>query len=338
MRTNNQGGIKVKKMLKAFLAAFFLVGGIVGLVKAEGILDNSPGKYRLYKSSTVPSGSNVVSKSAYLYKVVVTSPSASTLDIYNNSGTNANKFATIQVSTNEFTGPKSYEFGVYLSSGIRAVHTAGGTLGDVSIIYADKYPPNNATVWKSTFGAVNTSTQTIARGPVLLHSVKVLKKGAGTTVLRIYDQYTTSVNANQKIAEIDLTNHQDYTFDVLLSSGLTYNVNSTGSSAADIMMLYKVNPPRSYEMWTSTYTSGSVTNRSVFAGRGVFGGAINGTVAATSMLTVRDSNGTATKPIGSFIGSATYGAVPYDVVVSSGLTVTSVGSGTYTIRYKRLRP
>ena len=315
-----------------FLAAFLLIGGIA---HAEQPISAGPSNYRLYKSSNIATGSNRITGSAYLHKVIISSPSSSTLDIYNAQGSNENKVATIQISTTNYgSGVTSLDFGIYLSSGIRTVHTAATTLGSAQLVFAPA-PQQDYRIYNSSFIVSDTSTHTIQKGPVLLKRVLVLKPATSASSLRIWNQHSATVDTINQVADIDITTCTQIDFDVMLSSGLTVSFNPNASG--EVMLIYKGNPSRDYDYWSSTYTTGSVTNRQVIAGRAVFGGVINGKGSSASHLKVYDASGSATKQIAELRGTQPFNRQMYDAHVSSGITVTSSGSGTYTILYRRVR-
>jgi hypothetical protein len=340
----------MKKIVLSAITAFFLAGFVGGSSYAEQPQEpGGPEVYRVYKGTNAAAGSNKLTNSAFLHKVIVSSPAAvdystwSVLDIYNSQGDNTNKVASVQISTNEVTGLKSWTFDIYMSSGLRVNHSTGSSAlsdqgGSVQVIYNRGGVQQDYRVWRSSFMAVDTSTHIINAAQTYLHKVSVLKKGAGTTKLRIYNQNTSSPSSLEIMSEIDLADAaRDYVYNVMMSSGLTINVNSVGTTTSEIMFFYEPNAPRDWEYWSSTYTTGAVTTRNVMVGRGVFGGVINGDVDATGNLKIYDSNGVANDQLAEIDADTQFGKTDYDIHFSSGLTYTNTGNGMFTILYRRLR-
>ena len=230
---------------------------------------------------------------------------------------------------------------VWAARGMSVTLTTGNASGDqagsVQIIYQNG-PIENFRVWSSSFIPSDTSTRTLVVGPGILHKVSVLKAATGTSALRIYNASSTA--PTEYLSQIDLTaGDREYDFNVSAASGITVNIDQNGTVSAEVMFFFKRHPMRDWEYWTPFFASGTVTNAAIFAGRGVFGGVLNGDNVATSQLTVYDSNGTANNKIADIDGATVFDFDDsnYEVHVTSGLTVTSVGAGQYTIRYRRLR-
>ena len=344
-KTTNNGGV-MKKIILAALAAC-AIGGVIHAEPAPGQAD--PANYRIYKASDVVAGAAKIANSSFIHKVVISSPSnvdASTnsvLNIFNatDNTTNINPRFRVQLSSNEVTGATEWTFDIHNSSGLRVDHStgdvnAGDVAGKVTVIYANPSPGYQ--VWSSSFMTVDTSTHAIARGPVLLHKVSVLKKSGGGSGLRIYDQYSSSTDTNRTIADIDITDTaREYVFNTILSSGITLYNTDDNTVDGDIMVFYRERPSRDFEMWESTRVTGTVSEKALFVGNGVFGGVLVTSATATSHLKVYGSNGTTSFQITEIDGMTTKPAQMFDVEVSSGLTVTSVGNAKYTVLYRRRR-
>jgi hypothetical protein len=337
MKKHRKGGITMLKRM-SFLAAFLLIGGIASAEPLPG--KEGPESYRLYKASDVAAGTNKIANSAFLHKVIISSPSASAtseIEIHNTQGGATQEVFTVQADTTNVTGLTEWTFDVYLSSGLTAKYTASAATGAVTLVYGSG-PQQDYKVWQSSFIVADTSTHTIAAGPVLLHKVMVLKKGAGTSVLGIYNQNSATTLSANRIADIDMVDGaREYVFNVMLSSGLTVMSPTAGTTAPEYVLIYKKNPPRDWEAWSVYHTTATFTTKAIFAGRGVFGGILNGDVDATSQITLYNANGTATNPITKVDGDKQFSRSMYDVNVSSGLTFTNVGNGRYSILYRRLR-
>lgn len=340
----------MKKTL--FLAAGLLIGGF-SVAMAEPIVNGPrhPSTMRIWKSTNIaPNYSPVkVSNSAFIHQVLVSSPAAvdsstdTRLTIYGSQDGTGDILARVNISTIELTTNEiqRWVYDIYASSGFSVVFTTGAISDDedgaVQVIYTNG-PPEGFKVWQSTWFASNVTTHTLAGGPVLLHKVAVTKAATGTSAMRIHNA-NSQTPANQ-IAQIDLTaGDREYDYDIMLSSGLTVNIEQNGTISGEVMFFFKKNPSRDWEYWTPNFASGTVTNRALFAGRGVFGGVINGDNVADSRLIVYDSNGTANNQIAHIIGDTVFDADDsnYEVHVTSGLTITTVGNAQYTVRYRRLR-
>lgn len=340
----------MKKLL--FFVGIFAAFIIGDKIYAEFPTPTGIANYRLYRSSDVSAGTNKIENGAFLRKIIVSSAAAvdfstaAVLDIYNSRAATSNKIATIQLSTNEVTGMTEWAFDTYLSSGLTVNHSTGNASGDVAgavqVIYT-KGVQENTRVYSSSFMVVDVSTYNIAPGPVLLQKISVLKKGNQTSGLRVYDQYSVSVPSNvatnKIIANIDLVGGgaREYLFNTVLSSGIAINAASVGTIAPEIAIFYKRNPSYDYEYWQSTGITGTTTNKALFAGKGTFGGVLVTSATATSTLTVYDSNGTDTNKKAVIDGGTISPLKMFDVTVSSGLTVTSVGTAKFTLLYRRIR-
>lgn len=321
----------IKKL--TVLAACF-AGAFAFAEPRRGLED--PANYNTYRSSNIPSGNSQIAYGAYLHKVIISSPSAdtagSTVTFYNASGGQVNEVFRINVSTAYLTGLSEFNFGLYFSTGLRTGF-AGATLGAVQAIYKPNGVPQGAKVWTSSFTAIDTSTYTVVKGPVLLHKIMVLAPATGAAVLRVHDQY--SATPAKVIAQIDLnTAVKEYEFNVMLSSGITLNATA---ATGRILVLYKQNAPRDWEYWNCKLTSGTVTTATLATGRTVFGGVVNGVADATGQLSVYDSQASATTKLADIDSVTTFGRKMYDVEVTSGVTVSNVGTGAYTVLYRKLK-
>lgn len=347
----------MKKALLVLFAALFFSGG---KVFAEPIVDGprNPSKMIIWRSTNVAATTAVdattavkLSNSALLHAVQVSSPAAvmfstnAVLKVYGSQDGSGNLLMQVNYSTANFSSMEQMRFvtDIYASSGLSVVFTTGDArnsdaAGSVQMIYS-KGLPENYRVWQSSWFASDVSTHTLAKGPVLLHKVIVTSAATGTSNMRIYNEYTGTPVSTTIVSQIDLTEgEREYDFDVRLSSGLTVNIQQNGTVPATVMFLFKTNPPGDWDVWQSTRVTGSVTNRSLITGRAVLGGVLNGDGVADSMLTLYDSNGTATTKLTDVIGDTVFDFDDnrYSVGVSSGITATCVGNGQYTIRYKRL--
>lgn len=330
----------MKRLLIAFLAAVSLSG----LASAEPARTPYEGMeyYNTYNSSNVTSTSGRIAYSSYLHKVIISSAAAvtgtggSTVAFYNANGSATGLAFAVSLSTNDITGPREYTMDLWMSSGIYAVNMTTGQVGSTQVTYMRNAVPNNAKVWQSSWSYVDVATHTIAAGPVLLHSVKVLTKGSGTTSMRLYNSQAAAPTSNTILGQVDLSAVGEYDFDVLFSSGLTINCASIGSgSPAGVLLTFKRNPSQDWEMWRSTMVTGTATTQSLGVGNYLLGGVLNGTVSATGQLTLYDSNGTANNKIADVDSVLTYGKRMFDVVTSSGLTYSNTGSGTFSVLYRK---
>lgn len=330
----------MKRLLIAFLAAVSLSG----LASAEPARTPYEGMeyYKTYNSSNVTSTSGRIAYSSYLHKVIISSAAAvtgtggSTVAFYNANGSATGLAFAVSLSTNDITGPQDYTMDIWMSSGIYAVNMTTGQVGSMQVTYMRNSAPNNAKIWQSSWSYVDVATHTLAGGPVLLHSVKVLTKGTGTTSMRLYNSQAAAPASNSILGQVDLTAVGEYDFDVLFSSGLTINCASIGSATpAGVLLTFKRNPPRDWEVWRSTMVTGTITNVSLGAGQYVLGGVVNGTANDTGQLTIYDSNGTANNKIAEVDAVLTFGKKMFDVVTSSGITVTHQGTGTFSVLYRK---
>ena len=341
----------MKKTL--FLAAGLLIGGF-SVTLAEPIVNGprNPATMKVWRSTNVAPATNTatkVSNSAFIHQVLVSSPAAvhrsshAVLTIYGSQDGTGDILARVQTSTTELSSNEiqRWVYDIYASTGFSLTFSTGNLSTDedgaVQVIYQNG-PPEGFKVWQSTWFASDTSAHRLGLGPILLHKVAVTKAATGTSSMAIHNADASSP-ANL-IGTIDLTaGDREYDFDVMCSSGLTVKIDQNGTIPGEVMLFFKKNPSRDWEYWTPKFASGTVTNLALFTGRGVFGGVINGDNVADSRLTVYDSNGTANNQIAQIAGDAVFDAdeANYEVHVTSGLTITSVGAAQYTIRYRRLR-
>jgi len=330
----------MRRIIGLFAAALF-IGGLAHAEAPEG--RTGADTYRLYSATNVPLGANQVrSGSGYLYKVIVSSPgngSSASVDFYDSNGSNANKKFTIQVDTTSMTGAQEFTFGIAISSGLRTVFStsAAAGYGSVQAIYSPGVQQNYR-VWQSSFMPVDSSTHVISNRRVLLHKVIVLKKGAGTSVLGFYNQRSTTTSLANRKFNLDLTDGvKEYTLNAMFPDGLVVMAPSAGTTAAEYILLYKQNPPLDWDYWNVYHATFAVTNQAIFAGRGVFGGVVNGDISATGNLKAYNSNGTANTQITEIDGDTQFSRRMFDVNVSSGLTITTVGPGEFSVLWRRLR-
>lgn len=336
----------MKKLLIALLAAAsFAVG-----VKAEGTGTRyNAGAYNIYASSDAVSsatGQTVYSSPAILHKVIISSPSYDA-DVSTNSvfqiydGVNAGTRLRAEVNLSTFSlsgGATEYTFDIAMSSGIWTDYSGSVTRGKVNLIYSRPRPadPQKYKVWSSTYMPADTNIHTVSTGPVVLHKIIVLTKGTGTAILSVFD--TNGSTTSKKIAGIDLTDAaREYTYNILCSSGITFTSSGAGTVVPSFIALYKRNPSQDYELWQSTFTTGT---QSLLApptvGPGwIFGGVVNGDSVAGSYLDVYDSTGPATGTIAHFDGGGSFTRKMYDVSLTNGLRYSTSGNGLYTILYKR---
>lgn len=338
----------IKKAL-VFAVCLFAGGNLFAEPVVNGPRD--PARMKIWQSSAPYWGTaNKITNSAMIHQVIVSShadvdySTDSVLSVYGSMDGTGDRLFRVQVSTTETTSQllKRWTFDIYASSGLSYAYStgtagAGDVAGNLQILYK-KGPPEGFNVWQSSFMPSDTSTHTLAKGPVLLHKVIVLKAATGTSPLRIHNAYSSSP-ANQ-IAQIDLTaGAREYDFDIMLSSGLTTNIEQNGTISADVMFLYKKNPSRDMEYWTPFFSSATVTTAVISYGRNVFGGVLNGDNVTDSQLTVYDSSGTTSNQIAKIDGGSVFDfdEANYEIQTSSGITLSCVGNGMYTIRYRRLR-
>lgn len=93
-------------------------------------------------------------------------------------------------------------------------------------------------------------------------------------------------------------------------------------------------------LWLSSTTATAETNKYIDCSAGhngcrFHGVVVNSTGTANSAIVIYNSSGTATSPVAYINGAALWGNFTYDILVSSGLTYTTVGSGNYTILYQK---
>jgi hypothetical protein len=338
----------MKKLLIALLTAAGLAVG----VRAEGTYTRyNSGFYKTYKSSDAVSsatGQTVYAGSAVLHKVIVSSAAYSVgvstnavFQVLDGNGSSAALRAEVNLTTQTLSsGVTEYTFDIAMSSGIYTKYSGNVTTGNVNLIY-DKInaaSPQGYRVWSSTYIPADTSVHNIAAGPVLLHKIIVLTKGTGTAILTAYDsRRPSSLSALERIAAIDLTDAaREYTYDILCSSGITLQSSGAGTVQPNFLVLYKKNPSQDYEVWKSSFTTGTTTLLPIVGGKDyILGGVINGDSVSSSTMTIYDSYGTATNRIAGVDGAASFDRKMYDVKISSGITLSSTGNGLYTILYKR---
>lgn len=318
--------------LITFLAAFFLLGGVV---KAEVPLGSeNPAEYRVYKATDVQTSTNKISNSAYLHKVIISSGStaASTLDIYNGQSA-SNKVMRIQTDSTTVSGPTEMIFDLYMSSGIYTDYTS---TGGATVIYSQSGAQQNYKVWASSFIINDAIAHRIGVGPILVHKIIILKKGAGTCVLGLFNQDSASPTDGNRVANIDLAGAQrEYVLDAMLPVGLTLKASGAGSTVPEYIVIYKKNSRRDSEYWNIYHSTFTQTNKAIFAGEGIFGGILNGVVDTAGDIKVYDSNGTASKLRGTITSDTQFSRIMYDVNVSSGLTFTNTGTGGFSILWRR---
>lgn len=327
----------MKRVILGFLAAVCFAG-IASAEPKRG--DESLSNYYTYKSTNIGLTNGFQSTyGAYLHKVIVSSPSAvtttggSTVTFYNASGSATNKLFAVSASTNDLTGFNEFELNVYASSGIYIVNATTGTFGSMQLVYYPNGVPNNAAVWASSFTVASGSTQTISVGTVLLHSVSVLTKGPASTVMKVYDSSSTA--PTNQVAQVDLSSVKEYNFDVMLSSGLTITATAGSAGPAQVLIRYRRSPRLDYEYWKPYYATGTLARTNIATGTYVLGGIVNGTANATGNLIVYDSTSAATGKIADVDAVSTFGKKMYDVNINKGLAVENVGTGTFTILYRK---
>lgn len=339
----------MKRLLIGLLTALGLAG-LSQSVKAEGTGTRfNAGAYNVYSSSDVSlstTGVNVAPGSRLLHKVIISSPSYNAdtstnavISFYNNVSGSDNLRFDVPYSTIAATGLREFTFDIEMSSGIFA-KIANATYNDskITAIFTNNRSVNGYKVWSSTYMGADTSVHQISSGPVVLHKVIVLTKGTGTSILTLYDTSgTASPLAANRFAAIDLTDTaREYTFNVLLSSGITVQASGAGTVNPKFIILYKRNPSGDYELWRSTFTTGTATTVTVADGQNyMFGGVVNGDSVAASSLTIFDNVAAGTKTIAKVDGAVSFDRKMYDVSVSSGISISSAGNGLYTILYKR---
>lgn len=336
----------MKKWLIALLAAAGLASG----VNAEGTgTKYDDGNYAVYKSTDAvlsTTGQTVVTGSVILHEVIVSSPSNNVdvstnavLQIYNGTTSAGALRAEVNLSTQSVSGVAKYTFDIAMSSGIWTDFSGSGTNGKVTMTYSQHRlaSPDMYRVWSSTYMAADTGVHRLAAGPVLLHKIIVLTKGTGTSVLTVYDSYVSaSPSASNRVAGIDLTDAaREYTFNVLCSSGITFQASGAGTVGPTFIVLYKRNPSQDYEVWRATFTTGAVGATAVYAGPAVFGGVVNGDSVAGSSVTVYNANGAESSPITTIFGTSSFDRRMYDVQTSSGITYSGGGNGLYSILWKK---
>lgn len=338
--------------MKKILLALLTAAGLAVAARAEGTGTLfGQANYNTYRSSDAISsatGQVVVAGSCILHKVIVSSTAYNVLQSTNavfqilDGQTSSGRLrAEINLSTQTLPlGPSEYTFDIAMSSGIFTSYQGNVTNGKVTLIYTRAQPgsSNAWKVWTSTYMAsVDTNAHNLSYGPVLLHKIIVLTKGTGTAVLGVYDSMATSPSPNKEIAAIDLTDTaREYTYNILCSSGITVQSSGAGTVAPQFLVLYKRNITQDYDVWQSSFTTGSVSLKNITWGSGqIFGGVVNGDSVVGSSITVFNSSGTPTNQITSLDGSLSFDRKMYDVMTSSGITYSSSGAGLYTILYKR---
>ncbi len=346
-------------MKKLITAAIFLLLGSMAFAEPIESGPRDPSRMRIWKS-TNPTASvappTEYAGSSYLHQIIVSSPSAS----HTSTGTVVEVWGSttgpvihrVQLSTITYAGqtPYRWTYDTYLSSALWVVRSSetgtGINDGSAQIVFKEG-PIRDFRLWQSSaFLPIDIATHVITAGPVLLHKVSVLNKGTGVgDYLRIFNSNPASAGdvANQ-IARINISSgsvFREYDFNVMLSSGLSVVGSSTTGTAADIQVFYKKNPPRDWEWWLPYFASGTVTTAQVLDGRGVFGGVLQSsgtTLSRSTSLTVFDDAGGGNNEIAEFSGAYfDFDDTPFDVHVTSGISVTATGDGQWTIRYRRLR-
>ena len=340
-------------MKKVWLFAALLFSG--GVLHSEPWENGPrrPSEIKVWKSTNVAAAGTAVkvSNSAFLHSVSVSSPAAvdsseaAVLTIYGSQDGTGDILARIQTSTTQLTSNEiqRWPLDIYASTGFSVTFTTGDAAGDqagaVQVVYQNG-PPQNFKVWSSTFFATDTSTHSVYVGKAILKKVAVLKAATGTSALRLHNSTHTAITLADKVAEIDVTGgDREFDMNLVFTRGIMASVNAAGTATGDVMLFFKKAPPLDWEYWTPNYSSGTVTTKAIFAGRGVFGGVLNGDGVADSQLTVYDSNGTANNTVAIISGDTAFDfdESNYEIHVTSGLTVSSVGAGQYTIRYRKLR-
>jgi hypothetical protein len=340
----------MKKSLIGLLAVPLLCGAALAEPKASpGNMQN----YNTYRSTdlAVTTGADII-RTSVLHKVIVSSASPvqyssnAVVAIYNSYGGASNIVASVQVSTDHVTNTKEWTFDVPMSSGIYVTMTGTGDTGEgkAQLIYSPirSGSPDGVRLWQSSYSVVDTAVHVITTKPCLVHKISVLKKGTGTAVLTVYDQRATTAMTSRRVAAIDLTDTaREYNYDMYLSSGLTIK-SSGATSSPEIMVFYKENPSQDYEIWRATCTSGTMTAQYISystdvakSGSYLLGGVVNGDSVSGSSLKLYDSVGASSGLIASIDGGSSFDKRMYDVNLSSGLTISSVGDGLYTILYKK---
>lgn len=336
--------------MRKFLFTLLAAAGLAAGVRAEGTGTKYEGEhYATYKSTDAlfsATGQTVYAGSAILHKVIISSPSYNVghstnavFQIYDGQSGSGQLRAEVNTSTQSVAGVTEYTFDIAMSSGIFTDFSGSGTNGKMTIIYSRARPssPDRYRVWSSTFMPADTAVHRISAGPVLLHKIIVLTKGTGTAILTAYDSFVTaSPQTSLRVAAVDLTDTaREYTYNVLCSSGITIQSSGAGTVVPNFILLYKRNPSQDYEVWKSTFTSGTATSLNPFDGAAIFGGVINGDSVSGSYLDVYDSQGAASQQIAHIDGISSFDRRMFDVETSSGLSFSSSGNGLFSILYKR---
>lgn len=210
-------------------------------------------------------------------------------------------------------------------------------------------------------GAYNTysaydvpdTTGTSVRRSTYLHKVIVSSAAEGVvlqsdSVINAYNSYTNA--ANKKFAvqtsTINGTYPQEWTFDILMSSGLFVTNRSTPTTShASAQFIYRNAPPGgdNYKVWDSSYIVNNAAVHNLTAGPVLLHKiSVMKKGTGTAILNVYDNRMPASptvKKIAAIDLTDTAREYTFNVLCSSGITIQASGAGTvipeFMVLYKR---
>ncbi len=194
--------------------------------------------------------------------------------------------------------------------------------------------PTQTKIYKTSNTVTADTAVTIFGGAGRLFKIQVSSPGVSSGMV-IYDS-KDSANQAKIIAGIDTTSAGEYEYDVYISSGLTYD--NYGTDPASVSIIYKKDD--TFDTWISSFSNVAATENLISAGSGVLHKVIIASATAGGVaLNIYDAQaGTAQGDlIAQVEGSATRD-LTFDVHISSGLRYEQVGTGGFTIIFKRVSP
>lgn len=195
----------------------------------------------------------------------------------------------------------------------------------VALLAALVSPALSATVYSSSHTVTaDTAAQLTPQRGVLY---KVIVSSAGST-----NALVTVSNGGTALATLDASAQRDFEYNVIASSGLYYT--TAGTTPAQVTFLYRRNlPPHGTDEWSSVNYTSNQTTTGVMRGRGILKRVVIGKAGAGGAVTLYDGYGTSTGRVIDIIQGDNVRNVEYNVMVSSGITVTSTGSTNVTVVY-----
>jgi hypothetical protein len=202
----------MKKMLMSLVTALLFSASVY-----------AADKYEIYETTSTDAATSVFTGAGYLYKIIVSSAGASSFLTV----ADAHDTITSDVITGINTSSANeYVFKVAVTSGM-AYQTFGGSPASVQILFRrGSFFPDDGQVFESSF-TVTAQTSNLLNGAGSLYKVLVTSGAAVATGIDVFNSHQSGVSANTRILRASGASIQDDTYNVFISSGLSYTTTGT---------------------------------------------------------------------------------------------------------------